>query len=72
MYLTYYFMEELVLEKQHQLKLLQRKLDEADKWRKLLEKVQVFTGEQDAIKRLESHVHSRDTDDSMEMKAEGT
>ena len=54
------------------IKLLQRKLDEADKWRKLLDKVQVFTGEQDAIKRLESHVHSRDTDDSMEMKAEGT
>ena len=54
------------------IKLLQRKLDEADKWRKLLDKVQVFTGEQDAIKRLESHVHSRDTDDSMEMKAGGT
>ena len=54
------------------IKLLQRKLDEADKWRKLLDKVQVYTGEQDAIKRLQSHVHSGDTDDSMEMKAGGT
>ena len=39
------------------IELLTRKIEEADKWKALLDKVAVFTGEQDAIKRLEAHVH---------------
>jgi len=39
------------------IEILTRKVEEANKWKALLDKVSVFTGEQDAIKRLETHVH---------------
>jgi hypothetical protein len=58
------------------IELLTRKIEEADKWKALLDKVLVVTGEQDAIKRIESHVHPSHPitagHDDLEMKAGGT
>jgi len=58
------------------IELLTRKIEEADKWKALLDKVSVLTGEQSAIKRIESHVHPSHPitagHDDLEMKAGGT
>jgi len=58
------------------IELLTRKIEEADKWKALLDKVSAFTGEQDSIKRIESRVHSGHPitagNDDLEMKAGGT
>ena len=58
------------------IELLTRKIQEADKWKALLDKLSVFTGEQDAIKRLESHIHPSHPITAghadLEMKAGGT
>jgi len=55
------------------IELLTRKIEEADKWKALLDKISVVTGEQDTIKRIESYVHPSHPitagHDDLEMKA---
>jgi hypothetical protein len=59
------------------IELIRQKIDEADRLRDLLEKVEALTGEQNAIERIESHVHPSSHaitvgHDDVEMKAGGT
>ena len=58
------------------IELIRRKIDEADRLRTLLGKVEALTGEQEAVKRIESHVHPSHPitveHDDLEMKAGGT
>jgi len=58
------------------IELISRKIEESDRLRSLLEKVKMLTGEEDAVKRLESHVHPShpitEGHDDLEMKAGGT
>ena len=59
------------------IELIRQKIDEADRLRDLLEKVEALTGEQNAIERVESHVHPSSHaitvgHDDLEMKAGGT
>jgi hypothetical protein len=58
------------------IELISRKIEESDRLRTLLDKVRMLTGEEDAVKRLESHVHPShpitEGHDDLEMKAGGT
>jgi len=58
------------------IELISRKIEESDRLRTLLDKVRMLTGEEDAVKRLESHAHPShpitEGHDDLEMKAGGT
>jgi len=58
------------------IELIRQKIDEAERLRTLLERAETLTGEQDAVKRIESHVHPShpitEGHDDLEMKAGGT